>query len=206
MRKLPIILFVIGTTIQLAAIFGEHAVEIPFVIRNIAPAYAHASKGMETLVHGDHLKHGDEGFTEVAAVLLDNFKQKHNVSTNYTDLSIDDIWFDPTAMQAGESVDSFALVDFHVATVTTQIVGEGGHTGLIHLLNLKSAIDELKTPSLLRFCFGMFFIGVIIDAVAFFLESRESHESGDHQKDNKNDETPKPSSETNHEDPSIKCD
>jgi phosphotransferase system glucose/maltose/N-acetylglucosamine-specific IIC component len=206
MRKLPIILFVIGTTIQLLALFGEHAVEIPFVIRNIAPAYAHASKGMATLVHGAHLKHGDEGFTEVAAVLLDNFKQKLNVSTKYTDLSIDDIWFDPTAMQAGESVDSFALVDFHVATVSTVIVGVGGHTGLMHLPNLKSAIDELKTPSLLRFCFGMFFIGVIIDAFAFFLESRESNEFGDHQKDKKNDETTKSSNEANQEHPSIKCD
>jgi hypothetical protein len=206
MKRLPIILFIIGTLIQLAALFGEHAVEIPFIIRSVAPAYTHASKGVTTLVHGAHLKHGDDGFTELASILLDNFKQKHNVSANYSDLSIDDIWFDPTAAQGGEFIDSFALIDYHIATVSTVIVGAGGHIGLMHLQNLKASVDELKVPNLLRFCFGMFFIGVIIDAVAFFLESREPHKSSNSPKYHQNDDASKSTQNTNQEHASIKCD
>ena len=51
----------------------------------------------------------------------------------------------------------------------------------------------------------MFFIGVIIDSFAFFLESKESNESGDRQKDQKNDEATKTNNETNKEHPATRC-
>ena len=46
----------------------------------------------------------------------------------------------------------------------------------ITLDDLKQAVEKLKTPNILIFCFGMFALGSILDVVAFFMESPCSNE------------------------------
>jgi len=48
-KAFPIILFFTGLVIQLAALFGEHATEIHFVLRYVAPSYCHAVAGEQIL-------------------------------------------------------------------------------------------------------------------------------------------------------------
>jgi hypothetical protein len=120
-KKLPVILFFGGLLIQLAALFGEHATEIPFVLRLIAPSYYHANQGIEKIVLGNNLKIGDEGFNEISAILLKTFKEKNNVSPAITDLRIDKIWFTSEASQANEPIEAFALINFNIETTTTVI-------------------------------------------------------------------------------------
>jgi len=41
-KKLRILLFFFGMAIGLAALFGEHATELPFVLKIVAPKYSHS--------------------------------------------------------------------------------------------------------------------------------------------------------------------
>jgi hypothetical protein len=62
-------LFFLGILIQLAALLGEHAEEIPLVIKIIAPSFFHAREGLKILDESGSLGTNAEGFDEVSKIL-----------------------------------------------------------------------------------------------------------------------------------------
>src|SRR4051812_30748250 len=85
MRRRTIILFVLGLLVELAALFRDHATELPCILRRVAPSYWHANEGIKPLTKNQRLAPVDEGFSELAKVWI-NHKASEN--SNYATLAI----------------------------------------------------------------------------------------------------------------------
>src|ERR1041385_6742393 len=94
-KKLPTILFFVGVMIQLAALFGEHASEIPFMLKLISPSYYHASRGLKQIMHGRTLTRDDEGLLVMEPFLLKEWRQRNHVLPKFSDVRIEKLWFLP---------------------------------------------------------------------------------------------------------------
>jgi len=175
MKKFPIVLFSCGILIQLAALFGEHAEEIPAVVKVIAPAYYHANNGLKHLISGASLAKHDEGFRELSELLSRDFKERNHVPEHIKDITLDKIWYECDQWRGNQPIPSSELAVFSISTTVTKVVGPGGTNGFCHIEKLRGHVEELKGANILYFCFGMFFVGTVVEIVAFFIESKESH-------------------------------
>ncbi len=172
MKKLSALLFFLGVSIQLCAMFGEHATEIPFVLKIIAPSYYHAGKGLETLLHKHFLGKSDDGFQEITPFILKYFRESSGISSSVTDLSIDDIILATESKIGEQSMGAISTIVFSFSTIKTPIIGS--NKGTMQFDRLKDDVEQLKEPNILIFCFSLFALGTILDVIAFFIESSES--------------------------------
>ena len=191
-RAIPIILFVSGIAIQLAALFGEHAQEIPFVIKVIAPSYYRANTRIETLLKNRSLASTDEGFPEILRFLLNGAREWDNSQLPYEklDFKVSNIScmgeFRAENTPHGDVHFTSDDIRFLISTVTNRFVDGAGHFYKTHeyhyqLASLREKVEQFKQPNLLVFCFGMFILGTLIETVAFYLECKESEEAGHEQ-------------------------
>src|SRR6266566_6629177 len=79
MKSLPVALFFSGLAIQFGALLGEHAAEIPFVLKRVAPSYWRAQTGVETLLKKRRLEKTDIGFEEVSRFLIWNMYEINHI-------------------------------------------------------------------------------------------------------------------------------
>jgi len=186
MKKLPVVLFFSGLAIQLAALLGEHAAEIPFVLKIVAPAYCRAQAGIDTLMKKRSLVNTDEGFKEISHLLLWNMYEINNVPKNQNyDFKVDSIscMGAPTYEGTAHGTETYTSDDirYTLSTVTNRFTDSGGHIFHsfefhYHLAALREKVGELKTPNVLWFCFGWFLIGSMVEVFAFLWEHADTKE------------------------------
>jgi hypothetical protein len=180
MKGFPAILFFSGLAIQLASLLGEHAPEIPFVIKVIAPSYQHARTRIETLLRQRKLLKTNEGFSEISQFLIWNvYEVNQRPKDLKTDLKVESISEMGEFLSMGTSKGDVQYttddIRYTVSSATNLFQGnQHSLEFLYHLKALQDQVDDLKRPSVLRFCFGMFFVGALVEIVAFLLESAEA--------------------------------
>jgi len=187
MKCLPAILFVSGLAIQLAALLGEHAAEIPLVIKHVAPSYFRAQTGIDTLQRSRRLGKADVGYHEIARWLIGNMHEINGRPRNLrSDTEVDSIScmgeFRSEGTPHGDEVFLSDDIRCTLSTVTNRFVDAAGRVSQslefhFHTAALKTYVEELKTPGVLRFCFGLFFIGGAVEVVAFVLEHGETRKA-----------------------------
>jgi hypothetical protein len=190
MKNLPTVLFFSGLAIQLLALLGEHAEEIPFVLKRVAPSYFRAQAGIETLMKNRRLVNTDDGFVEISRFLLDNvdeingrpkgFEIAHKVKLESIS-SMGESRQENTAH--GDVLYIPDDIRYVVSAEGNHFIDSAGHFQHAlefhyHLPALQKQVDELKTPNVLFFCFGMFLIGSIVEVAAFFWEKVETEATG----------------------------
>ena len=174
MKKWPTILFFCGLLIQLLALFGDHATEIPLFLRLVAPSYQHSKSGITKLVANRKLEKTDDGFREITSVLLADFRKRNNVSPTIKDIKIEKIWLEVQATRGDQPVEGYVLVDFEFSTTTTKVFGVGGNVGFMTAEKLKESVEDLKEPNILITCILLFLVGSAVEVIAFFAERSES--------------------------------
>jgi len=177
-KKRAIVVLAAGILIQLAALFGEHATEIPFVFKIIAPSYCHAEKGVETLKGKGSLEKDDEGFDEISGLLVKVYTKlcKTNLNPEYAEANIpifnvNDIIIEGRGFALGKDV--FRLS----CSITNSVFFNSPDHVNWELGDLEKSVEQLKKPNLLFFCFGMFLLGTVLDVAAFFMEAKNSNEA-----------------------------
>jgi hypothetical protein len=166
------------------ALFGEHALEAPFVLRLIAPSYYHACRGLEQLRRGEALinyqyKKPSEGLKEISPILLKRLREKLHIPTNVTDIKIDMVTFHSQMSWDNEPIESFGLIDISVESQGLKKIYHDWTGALIYnnfylFSDLQRDVEKFKEPNLLLFCFGLFLLGSVLDVFAFFDESKET--------------------------------
>ena len=179
-NKTRIGLFVVGVLLQFAALLGEHATEIPLVLRVIAPRYYHASAGIKALVQAKELRTGEEGHAEVGAVLCEWVRSKlpaQSKTGKEPDIGhVGNITSGGTAAIGNDTY--VTAIWFRIASSNVTMYGYAPgnpepNNFVWGLEQLKEKVDDIKQPNVLAFCFGLFILGTILDVVAFFMENSE---------------------------------
>jgi hypothetical protein len=230
-KTLPYILFFGGLLIDLAAMFGEYADQIPFVMRGVAPSYYHAQHGLKTLRREGHLSKESEGYNEIAKILLKKTMSnviftKSNPGTNlmttnkvgptsFTNFSIENI------RQSGEMAMTYDSNGAH--NPVTDGISFDLHSKSFPFNNepigskkanydspdswreekLSEKIDELKTRNLLIFVFTLFFIGSSFAVIGFFLERKAACDENPKPANQADNHQPKAAEKANHENPAA---
>jgi hypothetical protein len=179
-NKKAFIILLCGISIQIAGWFGEHCVEIPFVLRFVAPDYYHARNGLETLLSKHSIGTFDDGFKQLSPFALKYFRQQVNVATNITDLRITNLILATTYSPNSEAHLATSMVVMYFTTSQAKIIGNNIET--MQFDRLKDDAESLREPNIIVFCFALFFIGTLIDVFSFFVESKEASDdaSDDH--------------------------
>ena len=171
-------LFVAGMAIQLVALLGEHATEIPCVIKFIAPAYYHANKAVRRLELDSSLllsNSDDEGFAELSPLLAKHTAKKLGLAAP----SI--IHVKNVNVNGAEFIDSKIATSIHWEFKLDIPIPHNGEiadrgTDSWSFEVIQTEVDDMKSENILIFCFGLFFLGCICETVAFFLEFFEVDE------------------------------
>lgn len=181
----------------MAALFGEHAQEIPFVIKHIAPRYYRANQGFQILTGQGSLNTNADGYDEISKILIKIAIARLTVISNNDDIfnptyttnsiqdssefSIDNVKLIPgTFLAKGGAVLNGISYDLHSKKGTFDNSVEAKREDIFSLpcqqpeSELQDGIEQLKKLPILIFCFGMFFVGTVIEIIAFFIESKES--------------------------------
>jgi hypothetical protein len=193
MKRYTIALFFFGLLTQLAALFGEHATEIPFVLKSVAPAYHHAQHGLEILRENNQLRRSDDGFAQVSEVLI-KWLEGLNPKVSLKNAAIDNLRVEGSWLEAGG-----ASVHVHY-TVAAPTLGAPQEMS-ITLEQLSNLVDDLKRLNILFFCFGLFGLGTIIEIMAFCIERSEPSDAIEHQQNVEACKTAKPTERTDEEIP-----
>jgi hypothetical protein len=189
-KAFPFILFFIGFLIQLAALFGEHAEEIPTAIKIIAPRYYVAKLGVDELLQNRILVNTNVGYSEISRFLyLAAEEWNGHPFHKPSDLAVTNVacinGFYTESTPQGDVAFGQDDIQFSIFTVTNHMTDGLGHYSQIHdfhysLTQLRDKIAQLKEPNMLVFCFGMFFLGTLIELIALIIEYRkDAHEAGD---------------------------
>jgi hypothetical protein len=131
------------------------------------------------------LEKNDEGYQEISKILINYLFDFENFSplARTKDVRIYRI-YDSGMMEIGTDTAGGQSYKrpFYFSVVSTNMtfVGDnppaGGPTNFIcDLDRIKEPIEQLKNPNILIFCFGMFFLGTLVEIAAFFIESKEPH-------------------------------
>jgi hypothetical protein len=203
LKKLPVILFFLGILIQLAALLGEHAEEIPFVIRIIAPSYYHANQGLKILEDKGSLDKDSEGYGTISKILIEL-----SASGLYLKKATPGIFFEETNTLSESDLANLSISNLNMihgnfaSTRNGKYIFDGVSYELLSKAgpfnydpssqespkyemdcrqpeeDLRDRIEQLKRIPILEYCFGMFFIGTIFEVVAFIIEYKESRKNG----------------------------
>jgi hypothetical protein len=200
-KTLPYILFFGGLLIDLVAMFGEYAEQIPFVTRIVTPSYYHAKQGIKTLEREGSLSKGAKGYDEISKILLEQATSVMFVSkpmipgtdlmaTNRPDLSFSTNFSIESISEGGGLFFSHGgnpitdEIRYVIHSKTIPFIQPQGaqespkydSTGTWRERELDAKIEELKNPNILYFVFGLFFFGASIATIGYFMERNESAE------------------------------
>ena len=169
------LLFALGISIQLAAFFGDHAADIPVIMRFLAPDYFHATRAVERLgaSSSEKLSKGsDEGFPQISKILKKRTEIK--LGTNSWVTSISEINVLGSVFVDGKLATS---VNWTFTCNPVQYEGKLADKGTDNwsFEALKSEVETLKGARILVFCFVLFFIGTAFDVIAFRMEPKEQN-------------------------------
>jgi len=184
-KKIKWTLFISGLLIEFAALLGEHADEIPFILKTVAPTYFRAQIALETLDKNHVLTNTNVGFDDISPFLIQNIYEANNLPLNTNlGLKIDVI----NRIGITEIVDwphsgetySGGDLGFRYSSRNRQLISNGklvpALDGHYHVATLREKVQELKNPNILGFCVFLFIFGAVVEFIAFFMEISEPQE------------------------------
>ncbi len=166
-------LFGIGLLLQTMALFGDHAMELPFVLRVVAPSYCRANSGLERLLETRSLSRTSEGFRELEPCLAHHARTNlHHAFTNEVIVTIGDLSINSSMSVGGTMVNPSVSYTGKVSVVGMNqgVTIHGGNTFGMPVKQLRDKVDALKDPNLLLFCVVVFSLGTLVEIVAFMSE------------------------------------
>ena len=167
------VIFAVGIALQLIALFGDNATDIPPVLRIIAPKYFYASQCIKVLEADSSLSisnSADRGFAEIATI-LSKYTVKHANSEDFRGVKIQDVNVRGSAFIEGKMATSINWTFVLPKPILYKgVVADRGSDNWSFEV-IKSDVDNLKQPNILMFSFFIFFIGTVIDVFAFRMES-----------------------------------
>ena len=126
----------------------------------------------------------DPGFPDIEHLLIQHFYEiNHRAKETIADYTINTIacmgeMFSENTPH-GDEMFTPQDIRYRVITVTNRFVDSSGHSIPYfeihyHLSTLEKIAEDIKIPNILRFCFGAFFIGCILEGLGFYFEHQET--------------------------------
>lgn len=165
MKRIVVILFVVGLLFEFGAFFVDQARNIPLVMKLIAPKYTQAQKGIQTLSAKKTLEPTDQGFSPISEVLLAKLRAENDPK------QLDNI-----------SVQKFSRGNARLGFSTSRarevipinVLLSNGQTLEWNLASLTAQVDTLRSKNLFGVAAVVFLLGVAIQCAAFIILYRES--------------------------------
>jgi len=160
MKYLPLTLFVLGLLIEVTAFFIVNADDVPLVYKIISPSFYRANNGLNMLRETKKLEQKDQGFPEIAQL----FKNVA-VKTNSPDV-VDKI--DVTQFIRKGAMLAFSS-DRAKEVIKVEVIFSNGQSVNWDLNEIDSMVKDMKTSNVFRWALIMFFIGVLIQIIGFWI-------------------------------------
>jgi len=164
MKRLAIILFIVGLLFEAAAFFGDQAANIPFVMRLVAPEYSQAQQGIQMLSTKKTLKPEDAGFSVISDIFLSTLRQE-NAPSHVGMISIQEFTHGGARLEFGENR-AREVIPINVALSNGQMLEW-------NFASLREEVDALQNQNLFGYAVVVFFLGVVIQCCGFIVEHRK---------------------------------
>ena len=165
MKKVNLILFIIGTLLTVFGFLLANTDNYPFALKMVSPAYVNGMKGIKTLESGKDLKPGMVGFKEIAIPLSRRLKS-HQTDEEYSGCVIAIIKW-PTSIEE----------EFRTSGVKTvrkvKAECEDGTPVDTTMESLTKNVEKLKVRNLKWYSLGIFLTGLAFSFISFFLETKK---------------------------------
>ena len=160
-----IVFFTVGLFFETIAFFVGYADNIPFIFKLISPDYFKAKEGLRTLEEKTELNKRDRGFDEISQVILKELTLQ-NLHTKLVGVSV-------IKISRGRPVIAFSAKK---AGPRTPIIVElsDGQKPEWNLEFLANRVSELKSKNVFEFAIAIFFLGVLIQIINFFVDKKDS--------------------------------
>ena len=164
MKRTATILFFLGLFIEVAAFFGDHAANIQFVMKLVAPKYVQAQSGIQILSNKKKLEFKDPGFAVIADIFMAELREQN----------------------APKAVDGISIIGISRANafmnfspnrakevIPIKFSLSNGQTLDWDLEFLVTRIDKLQNRNIFCYAIIVFFVGAFIQCIGFVIESRK---------------------------------
>ena len=165
MKALSVTLFIIGLLLECAAFFGDRASNIPLVMKIVAPAYVNAQFGMQTLKQTKALEPEDKGFSELAQLLSTRLRSPENPQA-VSQITIQRLTRGNAAIGFGRNSAG--------ERIPISVFLSNGQELKLDISVLRKDIEALQNKNLFLYATITFFIGVLIQCIAFIIEHGEN--------------------------------
>jgi len=164
MRRITIILFIVGLLFEFAAFFGDQAKNLPFVMRLVAPEYSHAQAGIYTLSTKKTLEPGERGFAVISEILFAQLRKK-NKPEDVSRVSIQKFFRGTARIAFGQ--------DRAREVIPIDVSLSNGQTLHWSLGSLTTEVDAMQNKNLFAYSLVVFLFGVFIQCIGFVGQYRE---------------------------------
>lgn len=155
--------FFAGFVIMLIAFFASHAGDLRFVQRVVSPEYVQALRGLRQLEIQTHLEPGETGFAELSALFLDRYREQ-NPERNMAGA-------EAARLERQQAVISVEEKNAPEVVPVTCLLANGQKIEWNHA-ELMDAIDHYKSSTVFIVALVLFWIGALIQFIAFSVERR----------------------------------
>ena len=162
MRRLAVILFLLGLFLEIAAFFIGQANDIPLVIKIISPNSSKAEAGIRALKKSKHLTPNEYGFKQISEFFFDDIVSR-GPSAKLADVSLEKIRLQKYMY---DNMDIW-----HTRPLTFEL--SNGKTYDWDIESLTGQINELKKGRLLKMACVIFFVGIVTQIVGFIIERKK---------------------------------
>lgn len=168
-------MFIGGIALAILSFFSDHAEDMPFVYAVIAPSYYHAKIGLKTLSEGDTLNKEDEGFNEIASIILSDIHltgQPETTDGLPPQIAISGIQPRSGVLGFSQSQAKITNLVHFTATVTNSfpMLSEEQDADLDIVTE---RVNELRSKTMVPFSISIFFLGIVMAMIGFIREVSE---------------------------------
>ena len=161
MRVVSVTLFAVGLLVSFTAFAADHATNIPFVLRVLAPAYYHAAQARATLEAAKQLHPADAGFREIEQIFV-GLLAKENSAEALRGVAVTQ-FTRGTAMLGFSESRAREVIPVHVQL-------SNGQTLQWDLSALDEQLATRRDAATFRYGFVAFLLGSLTETVAFAIE------------------------------------
>ena len=162
MKKVKIVLFIIGALLTVFGFLLANTDNYPFVLKIVSPAYVKGLKGIKTLESGKDLKLGMVGFKEIAIPLSKRLKS-YQTNEEFSECVIAIIKC-PTSIEE----------EFRTSGIKTvrkiKAECEDGIPVDTTMESLSKNVEKLKVRNLKWYSLAIFLTGLTFSCISFFIE------------------------------------
>jgi len=157
MKKITLLLFIVGGLAQIASFLVSMADSIPPILAILAPRYAGCARALDTLEAKGHLEPTDNGFRQLEQLLRQrmcennppaNVAQVQILRVRHGDMSINP---DHPFRNIRLDLSNNQSIDYDLKEIT-------------------SRVENMKQRPFLRYAATLFILGLLVESIAFGIE------------------------------------